>query len=377
VVDTIDSLRLNGLNAASTLEEMTGLLQRMAVLQAVPERLALQESDDPDTPEIVRLAHALPADETQLLYSLCLHGRAELGLAPDEYAALTMVLLRLLAFKPSQAATGAAAEKKTLKSGAEVPVAVPQPVAAPAPRPVAPVVRPVAVAAAPVASAPVAPLAAATVQAPPASRPVPAAPATKTLPAAEPAHFEDDADGPPWVEEPDDAPLDEGVQTSRRVVEVPVRDPGPSPRLDRLRDPGEAAPMREPVLSAEGDFWFDAIQQLAKAETITALVRELGLQSQLVARDADQWLLRVERESLNQGNTRERLSAALKTLGHEIRLVVEIGPVEDSAALRLAAEAARRQREAEQIIRDDPFVQTMMRDFGGKIVPGTLKATGA
>ena len=375
VVDTIDSLRLNGLNAASTLEEMTGLLQRMAVLQAVPERLALQESDDPDTPEIVRLAHALPADETQLLYSLCLHGRAELGLAPDEYAALTMVLLRLLAFKPSQTATGAAAEKKTLKSGAEAPVAVPQPVAAPTPRPVAPVVRPVAVAAAPVASAPVAPLAAATVQAPPAARPVPAAPATKTLPAAEPAHFEDD--GPPWVEEPDDAPLDEGVQTSRRVVEVPVRDPGPSPRLDRLRDPGEAVPMREPVLSAEGDFWFDAIQQLAKAETITALVRELGLQSQLVARDADQWLLRVERESLNQGNTRERLSAALKTLGHEIRLVVEIGPVEDSAALRLAAEAARRQREAEQIIRDDPFVQTMMRDFGGKIVPGTLKATGA
>ena len=26
---------------------------------------------------------------------------AELGLAPDEYAALTMVLLRLLAFKPA------------------------------------------------------------------------------------------------------------------------------------------------------------------------------------------------------------------------------------------------------------------------------------
>ena len=42
----------------------------------------------------------MPADETQLLYSMCLHGRGELGLAPDEYAALTMVLLRLLAFKP-------------------------------------------------------------------------------------------------------------------------------------------------------------------------------------------------------------------------------------------------------------------------------------
>jgi DNA polymerase III subunit gamma/tau len=49
-----------------------------------------------------------------LLYSLCLHGRAELGLAPDEYAALTMVLLRLLAFKPD--GSNPPAEKKTFKS---------------------------------------------------------------------------------------------------------------------------------------------------------------------------------------------------------------------------------------------------------------------
>ena len=64
---------------------------------------------------MVRLAALMPADETQLLYSICLHGRGELGLAPDEYAALTMVLLRLLAFKP---VTGKlpSAEKKTLNN---------------------------------------------------------------------------------------------------------------------------------------------------------------------------------------------------------------------------------------------------------------------
>jgi DNA-binding YbaB/EbfC family protein len=39
----------------------------------------------------------MAADETQLLYSMVLHGRGELGLMSDEYAALTMVLLRLLA----------------------------------------------------------------------------------------------------------------------------------------------------------------------------------------------------------------------------------------------------------------------------------------
>jgi DNA polymerase-3 subunit gamma/tau len=35
VVETIDGLRLNGLSAASTLEEMSTVLQRMAVVQTV------------------------------------------------------------------------------------------------------------------------------------------------------------------------------------------------------------------------------------------------------------------------------------------------------------------------------------------------------
>jgi DNA polymerase-3 subunit gamma/tau len=126
--------------------------------------------------------------------------------------------------------------------------------------------------------------------------------------------------------------------------------------------------------TVEGDFWFDTVMALARAELISALVRELGLQSQLVARDAEQWVLRVERESLNQGNNRDRLAAALKAHGHDVRLVVEIGRVQDSPALRVAEDQQRRQQEAERVIRDDPFVQSMMRDFGGRIVPGTLKA---
>ena len=114
VVETSEALRLNGLSAAATLEDMSMVLQRMAVLQAVPE---VSEADalDPEAAEMARLAGVMPPDETQLLYSLSLHGRQELGLAPDEYAALTMVLLRLLAFKPQAASSASAsAEKKTL-----------------------------------------------------------------------------------------------------------------------------------------------------------------------------------------------------------------------------------------------------------------------
>ncbi|HEY0887597.1 MAG TPA: DNA polymerase III subunit gamma/tau, partial [Ramlibacter sp.] len=96
VVEIADTLRTHALNAAATLEEMCSVLQRMAVIQAVPDAAA---AGDPDAAAIARLASLMPADETQLLYGLCLHGRAELGLAPDEYSALTMVLLRLLAFQ--------------------------------------------------------------------------------------------------------------------------------------------------------------------------------------------------------------------------------------------------------------------------------------
>ncbi len=371
VVDTIDALRLNGLNAATTLEDMTGVLQRMAVLQAVPGRAPADGLEDPDELEIERLAGSLPADETQLLYSLCLHGRAELGLAPDEYAGLTMVLLRLLAFKPADSAS-ATAEKKTLKvAEAQPPATV---IAAPA---IAEVARtaPVAAPAATLAAAPapkpalVAPPAVATPVPKPAQVAAPAS-AASAPPGLDEAPWPDD-DGPPWEENPETAP------TPSRTVAIPVRDAGEPGRADQPRIRAQATTFGATPMAAseEGDFWFDAVMQLVRAEAISALVRELGLQSQLVARDTDRWVLRVERESLNQGNSRERLATALQTIGHQVRLVVEIGTVNDSPSRRLALEAERLQREAEAQIMGDPFVQTMMRDFGGRIVPGTLKAT--
>jgi DNA polymerase-3 subunit gamma/tau len=371
VVDTIDALRLNGLNAATTLEDMTGVLQRMAVLQAVPGRAPADCLEDPDEVEIERLAGSLPADETQLLYSLCLHGRAELGLAPDEYAGLTMVLLRLLAFKPAGSAV-ATAEKKTLKPAEAVPP--PAVVAAPAIAPVraAPMAAPAApVAAAPVPKPVVAPAAVAAPVPTPASVAIPASPVLAP-PELDEAPWPDD-DGPPWEENLETAP------TPSRTVAIPVRDAGEPGRADQpqARTPAAPSGLTPIAPSEEGDFWFDAVMQLVRAEAISALVRELGLQSQLVARDTDRWVLRVERESLNQGNSRERLATALQTIGHQVRLVVEIGTVADSPAKRLALEAERLQHQAEAQIMGDPFVQTMMRDFGGRIVPGTLKATRA
>ncbi len=356
VVDTSEILRLNGLSAASTLEEMSAVLQRMAVLQAVPS--AVDESD-PEAVETARLAALMPADETQLLYSMCLHGRSELGLAPDEYAALTMVLLRLLAFKPATQASqpGAmmpVAEKKTLT---EALGAAPLPAVTAAPQ--RPAAQPVAAPAAPAVTAPAVPLrVAAPVRA---AMPAAAAPPGQVLPVVVPP-----------VPRPSSHPApraDDKAQPSSEVLAMPVR-LQPEPR----QEAGAAARSLSPLVpTEEGDFWHATVQQLVAAEAITALVRELALQSQLVARDTGHWMLRVERESLNQPSSRERLQNALQAAGHAVSLSVEVGTVVDSPSRRNAAAAAEKQRAAEEIILNDPFVQQMMREYGGKIVPGSIK----
>nr|WP_315226110.1 DNA polymerase III subunit gamma/tau [uncultured Limnohabitans sp.] len=406
VVETSEALRLNGLSAAATLEDMSMVLQRMAVLQAVP---SMVESDaDPEAVDMARLADLMPADETQLLYSLCLHGRQELGLAPDEYAALTMVLLRLLAFKPKAAASSASAsaEKKTLIEAQRAPSA-PAPTAHPvAPATVSPslnkppIATPAAVApmaapsttplsaiqpVAPVAIQPakaaepaqhVSPVSAPPVQAAEPSR-LPPAPQGQALPVREmPAPVvhqapefipSDDEDDAPYTPDYDDFDHD----SDAAVVAMPVRDqPVPSAQLEPLV-PTTVVPQVE--ATPEGEFWHGLVMQMSAAETINALVRELGLQSQLMARDTDTWMLRVERESLNSTMSRERLQAALATAGYPVRLTVEVGRVQDSPAKRNAVAAAQRQAGAEAIILNDPYVQTLMRDFGARIVPGSIK----
>ncbi|WP_342617156.1 DNA polymerase III subunit gamma/tau [Rhodoferax sp. GW822-FHT02A01] len=390
VVETSETLRLNGLSAASTLEEMSTVLQRMAVLQAAGPTDA--DESDPEAADLARLADLLPADETQLLYSICLHGRADLGLAPDEYAALTMVLLRLLAFKPS-------AEKKTLAKAE--PRAAAAPAAAAAPQRVA-VAAPVAevpqrTTASPPATAPSAQPAPRAVQPwedAPAPEPVVAKPVAPA-PVAVPVQPREPIPGPQPVEPHDGLPAgqrlavmdsdprsdaeaeDDSLQTSdlrlpatpAKVLAVPVVRQQAESRVDLGVSP--AAPVLIPT--EEGDFWHATVQQLIAAEAINALVRELALQSQLVARDTDQWLLRVERETLNQPGSRDRLTTALRGAGFDVRLAVEIGRITDCPARRNAAASEEKQRAAEKIILDDPFVQTMMRDFGAKIVPGSIK----
>jgi DNA polymerase-3 subunit gamma/tau len=313
LVGAVDRLRELGLSAAGALEEMATLLQEMAVAQAVPGSAA---SDDPDAADAIRLSAVLPADETQLLYSIALAGRAELPLAPDEYSGLVMVLLRMLAFAPADegarsSPSGPANAAPTRSPQANVArgePAVAAPAAASAPRS-QPELAASAAARAPTARAPVA-----------------GAPAAASL---------------------------------RRAADV----------SERVHAEGTQA----------ADLWCALVARLVAAGAIGAMVRELAVQAECVrvgeSENARVWHLRVERENLRAPALRERLQAAASEAeGHAVRLEIEAAAALDTPALRDAAERDRRQAEAERAIEEDPLVRALMAQYKtARIVPGSVK----
>jgi DNA polymerase-3 subunit gamma/tau len=126
--------------------ELAAFLQRIAIVQIVPE--AAREDEEFDAAELARLALSLAAEDVQLYYQIALAGRRDLAMAPEPRAGFEMTLLRMLAFRPDagdapQRSAGAASPGARA-SGAAATVPAP---AEPAPEVAA---APVAVAAAPV-----------------------------------------------------------------------------------------------------------------------------------------------------------------------------------------------------------------------------------
>ncbi len=82
----------------SALDELAALFHRIAVAQTVPE--TIDALPDADARRDVREGVSAPK-VVQLAYQICVQGRADLALAPDEPTGFAMTLLRLLAFEPA------------------------------------------------------------------------------------------------------------------------------------------------------------------------------------------------------------------------------------------------------------------------------------
>ena len=113
--------------------ELAAFLQRIAIVQIVPEAALQDEEFDADS--LTRLAQAISPEDVQLYYQIALNGRRDLAMAPDPRMGFEMTLLRMLAFRPDAgmiqgnangrtAITGSAAATRSSASAIAAPAAI-------------------------------------------------------------------------------------------------------------------------------------------------------------------------------------------------------------------------------------------------------------
>lgn len=97
VLAEIAQLAEQGPDFAGVLDDLVGMLHRVAVAQMVPEAL---DNGHGDRETLLQLAARFTAEDVQLYYQIGLQGRGDMDRAPDLRTALEMTLLRMLAFRP-------------------------------------------------------------------------------------------------------------------------------------------------------------------------------------------------------------------------------------------------------------------------------------
>ena len=84
---------------SAALADLTTLLHRIAIAQAVPEAL---DNSYGDRSQILGYAQKLPSEDVQLYYQIAIAGRRDLPFASSPRSGFEMTLLRMLAFKTSR-----------------------------------------------------------------------------------------------------------------------------------------------------------------------------------------------------------------------------------------------------------------------------------
>ncbi|MDR5811920.1 DNA polymerase III subunit gamma/tau [Caballeronia sp. LZ019] len=228
---------------------------------------------------------------------------------------------------------------------------------------------------------PAAPKPAVQVQPPVPRRPAPAPAAAAPEPKAKPAAKVI----PPWEDMPPDdyppassqdeyfMPPDDGFMPAfdsgpddMRFAGEPASAPAPAPKVDTTPLP-PAVPLDALGVAVE---W----AALAAHLPLKGVAYQLAFNSELTACDANSVTLKVAVQMYSDASHVAKLKAALaENLGRAVEVNVDVGPVRRTAAALDAVERARRQQEAEQEIQRDPFVQSLIRDFGASIVQGSIR----
>ena len=363
VLEIADELATRGLSYRAALADLAILLSRIAIVQRVAQ--AVDEAD-PIAADIKRLASALQPDAVQLFYTVAVHSRSELAIAPDEYAGFVMACLRMLSL--SRAAGGALQPESpqvgqgvmNAGSSSSQTVAAIAPTQTPTPEPQKKTVSPQVTAAqvttpqltTPQATTPLATTAQVTT-------PQLAASQKRALQAQ--ARADDGEDESSFSDpEPEFFSGDEFDGRSEPVFDQAddedFAQTAPAPRSDTIVLPED---------------WAEFSAKLP----LSGMAAQLARQSECVAISGRTMTLSVATKALSEGAHAERLRAVLtEYFGFVVQVFFEIGQGQGQSAHAVdQAEQAARQQAAEQAVKLDPFVLALVKDFGAQVVPGSIR----
>ncbi|MEI8401296.1 MAG: DNA polymerase III subunit gamma/tau [Alcaligenaceae bacterium] len=341
VLEIADELATRGLSYRAALADLAILLSRVAIVQRVAQAV---DDADPLAVDIKRLASSLQPDAVQLFYTVAVHSRSELAIAPDEYAGFVMACLRMLSL--SGAAGGA--QQQVVPQVTQAANAASS--AASAASTTASTVSPAASAAAPH-----------TKQTLPANTRT-ASEARVTQPEANPQAADSDDDSEPAY-----------LESEPEYFSGNDIDYGSEPVFDQADDTqfaqAPAAPVSDTIVLPEPWPGFSAKLPLS------GMAAQLARQSEWVAVSGRAITLRVASKALAEGAHADRLRAVLtEYFGFVVQVYFDIGAGQGQSAhaVDLAAQAARQQA-AEHSVTIDPFVQALVKDFGAHVVPGSIR----
>jgi DNA polymerase-3 subunit gamma/tau len=389
-----DEMATRSLSYNAALQDLGSLLHRIALAQAIPSAVP---DDLPEREDIMRLATLFDAEEIQLFYQIAVHGRNELGLAPDEYAGFSMTLLRMLAFRPGMGGDdGSRVASIAVKTSAPISAA---PVAATARLSAAPQA---------VASTPARPAAGlsparAALEAARSGAKLPPPPPSLQQPVqASPARAEVRTEQRSAIDLPPAPPWDDEMPSERSSANDAFSSPSAQKKTEQQSPPSIAdvpsargattSPVNAPTIEAarseaarpfilhpiEALKWDGNWPLLAAALPVRGVAQQLAQQSELIKCAADgshvEFDLLVAMETLLAAGSVEKLTVALtEYFGKPVRVNTKLGTVQHTAHVLALADRAVRQREAEKSMEDDPFVQKLKREFGATIVPGSIR----
>jgi DNA polymerase-3 subunit gamma/tau len=162
------------------------------------------------------------------------------------------------------------------------------------------------------------------------------------------------------------------------VVSAPAAAAAPASSTSAKAEPPPFDPAKLVLHPIKEFDWDGHWPNLASVLPLRGVAQQLAQQSELIKCDNSngvmQFHLRVAVETLLSAGSVDKLATALtEHFGKTIRVMTEIGAVQQTANAQAVAQREALQRETEETLRNDPFVQTLIREFGAMIVPDSIK----